>query len=216
MQESEQALSDVADSAAERNGRIAKHILEDANIHRLWESRHAQMVLPVADCSRRAPQIVELRKIEVKLIHRRALIEHIRRNKVSGELRDKLFARFYGPKDCRDAVLAEHRQFMLAVSSHVSTDRLINIMFDPVSTDLLNLYEGVYNRYFELYCFSACSTEQYIVDAIRPTMLDEREKAMRIRARLERAAPSEHSASFDRQAALARSGRYPVLNYMLN
>ena len=57
MDESEQALSDAVDGGSQRESRIARHILGDSKSHRLWESRHANLVLPVAEQNRRAPQI---------------------------------------------------------------------------------------------------------------------------------------------------------------
>ena len=108
MDESEQALWDAADGYNQRDGRIARQTLGDSKSLRLWESRHADLVLPVAEQNRRAPQIFALRDIEVRLVHRRALIKHIRNHRILGQERDKLFSAFYGPLDTTNAILAEH------------------------------------------------------------------------------------------------------------
>lgn len=215
MQESEQALEDAAASRSQHDARIAKHILDDSKIYNLWESQHADMLLPVAEYSSRTPQLAELRKIEVSLVHRRALVEHMRRNEIVGSRRDKLFSRFYGPRENVDAILAEHRQYMLAVSSRVSTDHLIDIMRDANGNRLLDVYERAYNAYFDLYCFVECSEDSYMSDVVRPALQDASQRAKRIRSRLITVKPEHDTSSFDRQAALARSGRYPVLNYQL-
>ena len=218
MQESEQALSDAAESESEGAARIARHVLSDQKIHRVWEARHAELVLPVAGNSRRTRQVRELRRIEVQLIHRRALVDYIRRKKLTGSARTRLFRQFYGPKDNIDAILVEHRQYMLAVSSHVSADRLIDIIRDPVGRQLLDLYERAYRNYFELYCYVSCTKDPSIAAVTRPTVVEYRERAARIRKRLE-AAPAttpEDKFGFDRQAMLARSGRYPMSNYLLS
>ena len=175
----------------------------------------AEMLVPVAEHNARTPQLAELGRIEVSLVHRRALIDHIRRNEVVGSKRDMLFSRFYGPRESIDAILSEHRQYMLAVSSRVSADHLIDIMRDLSGDRLLAMYERAYNAYFDLYCFVNCSDDEYLADAVRPALHDANERAKRLRARLLSVKPDFKASSYDRQAALARSGRYPALNYLL-
>lgn len=215
MDESEQALSHAADGRSGRDARIAREILGDSRIHRLWESRHADLVLPVAEQNRRAPQIFSLRDIEVKLLHRRSLIRHIRKNHIVGKKRDKLFSVFYGPKDTNDAILKEHRQYTLAVSSRVSADHLIDVMCDPVSEKLLRIYESVYSRYFAYYCFVVCCDDSAIADAAKIEMMGLRRQAMQLIKRIHKERPESGHSSFERQALLARSGRYPIVDYMV-
>ncbi|MGH8224290.1 MAG: hypothetical protein ACREQZ_15080 [Woeseiaceae bacterium] len=213
MEESEQALSDATSSPSKRLSRIASQVLNDPKTHRLWESRHAELVRPVAEQDRRTPQVFALRNIEVQLIHRRALIDYIRRNRIPGKKRDRLFAAFYGPKDTINAILSEHAQYELAVSSRVSTHHLIGVMHDPVGIRLLSLYEKAYADYFDLYCYVA--EDSFAADAVKLLMMHARQTAMRVRRRLSSERPDNHYADFDRQVQLARSGRYPILNYMV-
>jgi hypothetical protein len=215
MDESEQALSDAAASSRLRDARIAKQILGDSNIHRLWESRHADLVMPVAETGRRATQIFALRDIELRLLHRRALITHIRKHRIVGEKRDRLFSVFYGPTDTNNAILKEHRQYTLSVSSRVSADHLIDVMCDSVSNRLLKEYEGIYSKYFELYCFVAGCDDVALKDASKLEMLGLRRRAMRMIKRIHSEQPDGGHSSFERQALLARSGRYPIRNYMV-
>lgn len=215
MNESEQALEDAADQRGGRDARIARQILGDSQIHRLWESRHADLVKPVAEHSRRAPQIFMLRDMEVKLLHRRSLIRHIRRHEIRGAKRDRLFSVFYGPSDPTDAILKEHRQYTLAVSSRVSADHLIDVMCDSVSDKLLREYEAVYSRYFEFYCFVVTTDDALMADAAKVEMINLRRLAMRLIKRIHSERPDSGHSSFERQALLARSGRYPVVDYMV-
>jgi len=215
MDESEQALSDAADGDRKRDARIATQILGDSRIYRLWESRHADLVKPVAEHSRRNSQIFRLRNIELKLVHRRALIRCIREQRIAGEQRDKLFAVFYGPKDTRNAILTEHRQYTLAVSSRVSADHLIDVMQDPVSVRLLHEYEAVYSRYFDLFCSNVICEDTAMADATRLELMTLRRCAMQMIKRIHSERPESGHSSFERQALLARSGRYPVQDYMV-
>lgn len=215
MDESEQALADAAEGGDERKCRIARQVLSDSKIHRLWESRHADLVGAAAEQSKRTLQIFALRNIEVRLLHRRALIKHIRKHQIIGKERDKLFGLFYGPIDTNNAILTEHRQYMLAVSSRVSADHLIDLMRDPVSVRLLNGYESIYTAYFETFCYVANCGDTVMANMVKPEMRYLRKQAARMIKLIQKQRPegSDHS-NFERQALLARSGRYPTLEYM--
>lgn len=215
MDESEQALSDAAEGEHQRDARIATQILTDPRFHRLWESRHADLVMPVAEHGRRDAQIFKLRDIELKLLHRQALIRCLRKHEIYGKSRRKILAVFYGPRDIHDAIMTEHRQYMLAVSSRVSADHLINVMHDPVSVRLLEQYETIYSHYFELYCFNVLCGDSMIADATTAELLKLRRRAMHMIKRIHSERPDGGHSSFEREALLARSGRYPVLNYMV-
>ncbi len=214
MDESEQALSDAAEGDGQRDARIARHLLNDRKSYGLWESRHADLVRTVAEQNRRAPQIFALRDIEVRLVHRRALVTHIRKHKIVGEKRDRLLSVFHGPMDATNAILAEHREYTLVVSSRVSTDRLIDVMYDSVSVRLLQEYKDLYTKYFELYCFVVSTEDAFVADATKVEMLILKRRAMQMIKRIHSESPDDRYSSFDHQALLARSGRYPVLDYM--
>lgn len=215
MDESEQALADAACGDKPRVSRIARDMLADSRIYRVWESRHAELVVPVARENRRSAQILGLRDLEVKLLHRRALIRSIRRQGFTGEERNRLFAAFYGPRDPLDAILAEHRQYTLAVSSRVSADHLIDIMQDPVSVDLLRRYEALYSTYFELYCQMVSADDPLVSDALIPEMTVLRRRVLEMIKRIHSERPVLGPSSIDQQAMLARSGRYPMRDYLI-
>jgi hypothetical protein len=117
--------------------------------------------------------------------------------------------------DTTNAILAEHRDYTLAVSSGVSTDRLIDVMHDSVSVRMLTEYQSLYEKYFELYCYVVCCKDPYLADATRVEMLNMKRRAGQMIKRIHTERPDHGYSSFDRQALLARSGRYPVLDYMV-
>jgi hypothetical protein len=215
MDESEQALFSAAQRNSGIDARIAKQIIGDSKTHGLWEALHAELVRPVAEQAGRTSQVFALRDVEVRLVHRRALIEHVREHQLRGRERERLFQVFYGPREIQDAVLAEHRQYMLAVSSRVSTDHLIDVMSDPVSKKLLAEYEDRYTRYFELYCYVAGSEDRAGAEATKHLMTNARRQTERLRRHINTVRPDGRAADFERQAVLARSGRYPILDYMV-
>ncbi len=215
MDESEQGLQQASESSSERAARISSQILADSKLHSLWESRHAKLLLPVAEHHKTAHQIVDLRLASLYLIHGRAFIEHIRNSEIRGEERKHFFARYYGVMDYQNAVLAAHRHYMLSVSSMVSTSHLIDLMFDPVSHRLLNQYKDVYQQYFELCDCAAGSEDTHCAKALLPIISSTKKQLKVLRHRLVKDPPDTRCSEIERQACLAQSGRYPILNYMV-
>lgn len=215
MDESEYALQDASESSPALVSRVVKTVLDDSHIYRMWEARHADLLLPVAEHGDKKRQILALRNAEVQLVHRRALFTYLRSNNVRGVQRMHLFRRLHSTVDYQDAVVAEHRQYMLALSSRVSADHLIDVMNDPKSKALIDQYRALYTRYFEMQCYVAGLGNSDCFDLVRETMGDVREQLGRVRTLIETERPEQTCRSFDRQEPLARSGRYPVLNYMI-
>jgi hypothetical protein len=215
MSESEYALHNASDCSSPGALRVVDTVLQDGRLYRVWESQHADLLLPVAEYNNKKRQIVALRNTEVQLVHRRALFGYLRSHRVRGDERRQLFRIFHQTLDYHIAVLAEHRQYMLAVSSRISTDHLIDIMNDPRSKNLPRQYEELYRCYFEMNCHVAGMGDSKCTELVRLTMQDTRKQLQQIRRRIESESPASGCASFDRQEPLARSGRYPILNYMV-
>ena len=215
MDESEYALHSAADSENENDARISQLVIDDSKIYQLWEARHAQSVIPVAEERQSAGQIIKLRMLEMQLVHRRALIEHVRDKKLRGVEREKLFSLFYGPRDFQNAVIAEHRQYTIAMSSRVSADHLIGLMHDPGSRQLLQRYETVFKRYFALSCYMLKSKNEIYGNAMKPVYDETASRLKRIRKRIESEKPLNRLRDIAQQAMLAQTGRFPVRNYMV-
>ena len=215
MDESEYALQSATDSPSLRVSRVVNTVLGDNRIYASWELRHANLMLPVAEHSGKKGQIVALRNAEVQLVHERALFNYLRANRLRGEERRQVFRMFHSTRDYHETVLAEHRQYMLAVSSRVSADHLVDIMYDPNSKNLLRQYEKLYRSYFEMKCYVAGMGDSDCIDLVRAGLGDARDQLRRVRRSIESDPPVKDCGSFDRQEVLARSGRYPVLDYMV-
>lgn len=215
MNESEYALHNASDSSSRGELRAVDTVLQDGRLYRVWESRHADLLLPVAEYGNKKRQIVALRNAGIQLIHRRALFGYLRSNGVRGDERRQLIRIFHQTLDYHSAVLAEHRQYMLAVSSSISNDHLIDVMNDPRSKSLPRQYEELYRRYFEMNCYVAGMGDSRCTELVRLTMQDTRKQLQQMRRRIESESPASGCASFDRQVPIARSGLYPILNYMV-
>jgi type IV secretory pathway VirB4 component len=215
MDESEQALVDASQSESQHESRISSQILADNKIHGIWEARHARMLLPVAEHRKTTHQIIQLRMMSTTLVHGRALIEYIRDHEIRGDERERFFACYYRLTDYQNAVLAAHRDYMLSVSSKVSTDHLIDLMYDPTSHRLLQQYSKLYKQYFELTSAMATSDDAFCNRALAPLAESAKSQVHRLRRKLQTEPPDSRCNELERQASLAQSGRYPVLNYLV-
>lgn len=214
MDASEIALQDATESPLPRESRIATTVLGDAQKYRQWEVRHAELLLPVAEHRSKKRQVVALRHAEIRLIHRRALFTYLQTHELNDNQRETLFRLFHSTLDYQAAILTEHRQYMLAFSSHISNDHIIDVMQDDTSVRLLSQYEATFGHYFEMKCYVACSNDSHCIDLIRSSVRDVYGQLLRIRRRIETEPPAVDFGDFHQQELLARSGRYEIQNYL--
>lgn len=214
MEASEIALQDATESPFPRDARIATTVLNDTQNYREWELRHANLLLPVAEHRAKKRQVVALRQAEIHLVHRRALFTYLQTHELSDKQREALFRLFHSTLDYQAAILTEHRQYMLAFSSHISNDHIIDVMQDETSVRLLDQYETIFGRYFEMKCYIASSNDSYCVDLIRSSVREIYGQLLRIRRRIETEPPAVDFGDFHQQELLARSGRYEIQNYL--
>lgn len=214
MTASEYALRDACESTVPIESRIAINITGDDKKYKEWEHRHASLLLPVAEQRASKNQILALRNANVHLVHRRAFFRYLQTHKVRGTKREQLFRLFHSTMDFDAAVLAEHRHYMLAFSSGISTDHIIDVMQDDRSTVLGDRYEKLFGRIFEMKCFIATAADTATTKLVRTSLRDAQGQLLRIRRRMETEVPSEHTASFERMELIHRTGRYEPKNYL--
>ncbi len=157
---------------------------------------------------------MELRRADLQLVHRRALFTYLQTHELTEGQRRTLFRLFHSTLDYQEAILTEHRQYMVAVSSHISTDHIIDVMQDESSARLLQQYEKTFARYFEMKCYIASARDSHTVDLVRSTVRDLKGRLLRIRRRIETEYPEVDRSNFYQQQLLARSNRYEIRNYL--
>lgn len=215
MDASEYALQNASESDEPRESRIATTIIEDQQKYREWELRHANLLLPVAEQKAEKHQILALRKANVNLVHRRALFTYLQTHPLNKHLRARLFRLFHSTMDLNDAILVEHRQYMLAYSSGISTEHITDVMHDERSSYLVDQYEKTFARYFEMKCYIAnAGTSTITQELVQSSVRDAQGQLLRLRRRMETELPREKHGNFDQQELLARSGRYEIQNYL--
>jgi hypothetical protein len=162
-------------------------LLDDGRQYTLWETSHARRMREVADCPRQAQQAMALRQMAVRLVHRRGLVDYLRNHQITGGHREQLFQMFYGRTDYREAVITEHRQYVMAASSGYCAEVLVDAVHDANGFKLLERYQSLYTQYFQI--FSQYSRAEYAGDeelagALRPTMLEHRSYANLVRRQI--------------------------------
>jgi hypothetical protein len=203
MTQSERALWRT-DSQPEYYRSPVGHLLDDGAQYRVWENKHSMLMRNVADCGRTTRQLLELRKVAVKMIHRRGLIDYIRMFSVRGQTRENLFHAFYGPMDFSEAVILEHRQYILAASSGYCVEVLVDAAQDPNGFQMLERYQLLYREYYGIYAQflrAEQDNDPELVAAMRPTMLEYRTYLDRLRATVLSQAPRRRQEFSRRLAA---------------
>ena len=162
-------------------------LLDDGRQYRNWEATHSREMRNIAACPRQIDQLMSLRKLALQLIHRRGLVDYLRAFSIVGEHRQQIFNMFYGRTDYNEAVITEHRQYVVAASSGYCAEVLVDAVNDANGYRLLERYQSLYSQYFQI--FSQCSRAEFIGDAelaaaLKPTMLEHRSYANLVRRQI--------------------------------
>jgi hypothetical protein len=179
MIESERALWKT-DSQPDYYRVPVSRLLDDGRQYRLWEATFSRRMRDIAGCPRRIDQAMELRNLAVQLIHRRGLVDYLRGSNIVGDHRRQLFDMFYGHMDYREALIIEHRQYVIAASSGYCAEVLLDAFDDASGFHMIERYQSLYAQYFQI--FSQYSRAEFIGDAelagaLKPAMLEHRSYA---------------------------------------
>lgn len=214
MTASERALHDATESPIERESRISTTIISDHKKYSEWELRHANLLRPVAEHRAKKHQILEIRRADMHLVHRQAFFKYLQTHEVRGEERKQLFRLFHSTLDFEDAILAEHRQYMIAFSSGISTEHIADVMLDNVTPYLIEKYENLFGRYFEMKCYIANAGESSTTKIVRASLRDAQGQLLRLRRQMASSLPTEASGSFERLELLKRTDGLEPRNYL--
>jgi len=167
MRESERRIESAVESRDSRESIVARRLLADGAVLRLWDIEHARYMRAVARERRRAAQLVALRGVSFGLVHRKALFEHLRAERPQGDERRRVVALFHRSLGHSAALVWEHHEFVRASCSmlcatHIATSLLREQAFAEAFRD----YEQLFAEYFRLYC-SASTTDGEPADPCR-------------------------------------------------
>ena len=174
MEESQRRLRDAALSDDLDEGRVATRILDSTRLYRDWENEHAMLMRRIAAERLPAVQKAELLTIALALIHRKALFEYLRDERVHGRRRAEIMAHFFSHRDCASAVVAEHGRYLQSAASYLCSSHVgTKLMFDALFESPLAEYEELYASYFRTYCDIALAGDRDpVATSMQPVLLD--------------------------------------------
>jgi hypothetical protein len=153
MRESTDRIESALHSADEKEKLVAHRLSENPHTWQLWENEHSGLMRHVAQTGAFRVQAAVLRQTTLRLIHGKALFEHLRRNEVRGTQRSQLLKYFYPTRGYQYAVIAEHGGYVRKAGSFMCTSHVgTGLVQDPAFLDPMEHYEGLYAEYFDLYC----------------------------------------------------------------
>jgi hypothetical protein len=123
MECSEEQISEVARYGERHQKLVACRVLESAHNFRHWEGTHSQLLRQIVNAGTAARQILQVRRMALSMIHRKAPFEYLRDKHVCGAARHRFFHVMYGPHDFASAVVHEHRNYLAAGASYLCVER---------------------------------------------------------------------------------------------
>ena len=104
MEESEACIVGLAREGSTPQALIARRMIEQPHLYRRWEAEHDRLMRTVAE-TRAHQQIAALRSTCFGLIHRKAMFEYLRAQKITGRDRHAVFTLIFGDQDYARAVV---------------------------------------------------------------------------------------------------------------
>jgi hypothetical protein len=174
MEESQRCLSNAALAGEPDDERVAARVLDDSRLYRRWENEHATLMRRIAVELLPAAQKAELLTISLSLIHRKALFEYLRDERLRGARRRQLMTHFFSHRDFAGAVVAEHGRYVHSAASYLCSNHVgSKVMFDALFGSPLAEYEDLYASYFRTYCEVALADERdAVVQSMQPVLFD--------------------------------------------
>ena len=171
MEESEAHIAGLARYGSTPQALIARRIIEEPHLYRHWEAEHDWRMRGIAE-TRAHHQVAALRSACFGLIHRKAMFEYLRAQKITGRDRHAVFELIYGDQDYVKAVVGEHGNYVRSISSLACAHHLgLALLEDQAFGDPMSNYESRYSDYFRTFCNSALASNRYNNDDTLSTLL---------------------------------------------
>jgi hypothetical protein len=139
---------------------VASRLLESPSAFRTWESEHSGLMREVANPSFRRTQAALLKKATFRLIHRKALFEYLRDERIRGNERRRIIVSFHPAQDYTRSVIAEHGLYLRKACSFLCASHVgSNVVRDPGFLDPMTRYQELYAEYFQLFCSTNFGTD---------------------------------------------------------
>jgi hypothetical protein len=146
---------------------VASRLLESPAAFRTWESEHSGLMREVANPSFKRTQAALLKKATFRLVHRKALFEYLRDERIRGAVRRRIIGAFHPAQDYTRSVIAEHGLYLRKACSFLCTSHVGgNVVRDSSFFDPMRRYQELYAEYFQIFCSTHFGADS--VDNIEP------------------------------------------------
>jgi len=153
MRESTDRIESALRSDDDIERQVAYRLAENSATWQRWESEHSSLMQQVADFGVLRNQAAALRQTALRLIHGKALFDHLRRYEVRGPKRAWMLNHFYPARGYQYALIAEHGVYVRKACSYLCATHVgTGVVHDPAFLDPMQHYESLYAEYFALYC----------------------------------------------------------------
>ena len=160
MRESTDRLQSALYSANPNEQLVATRLLESPSAFITWESEHSGLMLEVANPSFKRTQAALLKQATFRLIHRKALFEYLRDERIRGNARRRIIVHFHPAQDYTRSVIAEHGLYLRKACSFLCTSHVGgNVVRDPGFFDPMTRYQDLYAEYFQIFCTTHFGTD---------------------------------------------------------
>jgi hypothetical protein len=199
MEESEARIAAVAREGTPGQALIAHRLLDDTRLYQRWEAEHDRLMRTVAGEARGLAQARALRRASFGLIHRKAMFEYLRQQRITGRDRHAVFALVHGEHhDYATAVIQEHGNYVRSACSLMCSQHIgLRVIRDQSFREPLSRYEQLYADYFRAFCGTALSGDQYNEGDTLRTLLPYLKQQLSKLRRAILALPQEPDTGFD-------------------
>jgi hypothetical protein len=144
MECSEKQISEVARYGDLHQKELASRVLESAYNFRHWENSHSHLLRRIVSEKSTRRQVLEVKRMALSMIHRKAPFEYLRDKRISGAARHDFFREMYGHHDFATVVVNEHRNYIAAGASYICVERFCS----QSSMKEIAVYERCYTGYW--------------------------------------------------------------------
>jgi hypothetical protein len=139
---------------------VASRLLQSPAVFRTWESEHSGLMREVANPGFSRTQAALLKKATFRLIHRKALFEYLRDERIRGSVRRRIIVSFHPTQGYTQSVIAEHGLYLRKACSFLCTSHVGgNVVRDPCFFDPMSRYQALYAEYFQIFCNTHFGTD---------------------------------------------------------
>jgi hypothetical protein len=160
MRESTDRVHSALHSANPNEQLVASRLLESPSAFSTWEGEHSGLMREVANPSLRRTQAALLKKATFRLIHRKALFEYLRDERIRGSVRRRIIVSFHPSQDYTRSLIAEHGLYLRKACSFLCASHVGgNVVRDPGFFDPMRCYQELYAEYFQIFCSTHFGTD---------------------------------------------------------